>query len=565
MIFASTNARSLPPKITAMIEMFRELGLSFFCITETWLKNDHRTNEELNLLKQNENIAIITRNRGTRGGGVCLAYDTLKSSFAVEKLRANRFEILCCAGRVAGIGRKFVIFTCYLPPKMSASSLNDARDFLENSMEEMTRKHGDPIIIVTGDFNKKDIGPALTDFPEVKLVSTPPTRGRAHLDLTFTNMDLEPNACSALPPLEANVGPTTLDHKVVTIRSSFEKQKTYEKTTFKFRPYTQKGEQMFGQLLLRADWTYLQGSEDPAADMTRKLNEFVEASFPIKTRTVRSGDQPWMCGSIRRMSRRKRREYAINRRSDRWKYLDIKTQELVNNAKESFFRKVKMEVLKSNNTRAYFRALKSLNTDVRPTQEWNINQMYPGKESKEVAEEVACFFNQISQEYTPLEENSNASSCLPLCPAMHEISARLKWCKKPKSKVYGDIPPMLVTKYHDLLAIPLTTVFEWSFNNARWPGVWKSETVTVIPKCARPSHPSQLRNLSCTPLFSKVLEHFILKQLKSEIRLDSSQFGGIAGSSTDHFLIETWDRILRALEDGRAAATVASIDFEKAS
>ena len=75
---------------------------------------------------------------------------------------------------------------------------------------------------------------------------------------------------------------------------------------------------------------------------------------------------------------------------------------------------------------------------------------------------------------------------------------------------------------------------------------------------------SQLRNLSCTPLFSKLLESFILEDLKRETKLSGDQYGGIKGVGADHFLIGTWQAILEPLEDQRAASTVLSIDFEKA-
>ena len=75
---------------------------------------------------------------------------------------------------------------------------------------------------------------------------------------------------------------------------------------------------------------------------------------------------------------------------------------------------------------------------------------------------------------------------------------------------------------------------------------------------------TELRNLSCTPLFSKVLESFVLQKLKNEVSLSGRQFGGIKGCSTDHFLLETWDAVITALEDGSSAANLLSVDFEKA-
>ena len=75
---------------------------------------------------------------------------------------------------------------------------------------------------------------------------------------------------------------------------------------------------------------------------------------------------------------------------------------------------------------------------------------------------------------------------------------------------------------------------------------------------------AELRNLSCTPLFSKILESSVLSRLKEEVTLSERQFGGIKGCSTEHFLLETWNQIMEALEGGDTAANLVSIDFEKA-
>ena len=131
---------------------------------------------------------------------------------------------------------------------------------------------------------------------------------------------------------------------------------------------------------------------------------------------------------------------------------------------------------------------------------WDITNLYPGLEDGEIAEIVAEFFNKISLEYPPLPNpekedlSGNNQIILP-----HEISARLRTFKKPKSQVSGDIDPELVGKYHDYLAIPLAYIFNLTLNTRSWPGLWKSETVTVIPKNSSPADLSELRNLSCTP------------------------------------------------------------------
>ena len=90
------------------------------------------------------------------------------------------------------------------------------------------------------------------------------------------------------------------------------------------------------------------------------------------------------------------------------------------------------------------------------------------------------------------------------------------------------------------------------------------ETVSVIPKNPAPANLAELRNLSCTPLFSKVLESFIFDRLKDKIKLSNKQYGGVKGVSTEHFLIDSWNTILTAIEEKDTAANHISVDFSKA-
>ena len=94
--------------------------------------------------------------------------------------------------------------------------------------------------------------------------------------------------------------------------------------------------------------------------------------------------------------------------------------------------------------------------------------------------------------------------------------------------------------------------------------LWKDKTIIIIPKSSDPDNLSQCRNLSCTPLFSWVLETFVLKRLKGETSLGASQYGGLRGCGEDHFLVKTWDEVLEALEEDRTCVNLISINFEKA-
>ena len=148
--------------------------------------------------------------------------------------------------------------------------------------------------------------------------------------------------------------------------------------------------------------------------------------------------------------------------------------------------------------------------------------------AEEIAEIVAEFFNKISQEYPSLPDPSRVwDEAAPNIVEEYEVASRLKRFKKPKSTVYGDIKPELVSDFADLLAPPLCFIFNQTLHSRSWPSIWKAETVHVIPKNTAPSSLSELRNLSCTPLFSKVLESFVLDKLKQEVKLSKRQYGGV--------------------------------------
>lgn len=87
---------------------------------------------------------------------------------------------------------------------------------------------------------------------------------------------------------------------------------------------------------------------------------------------------------------------------------------------------------------------------------------------------------------------------------------RLISFKKPKSMVLGDIFPQLVSRAAPWLATPLTNIYNMISSDHTWPSDWKREFVTPIPKTAHPEGPNDLRNISCTKLFSKVYESFVL-------------------------------------------------------
>ena len=84
-------------------------------------------------------------------------------------------------------------------------------------------------------------------------------------------------------------------------------------TSFSFRPITKAGVEKFGSMLLNVDWDFIKtGNPTQAAELLNKaLQSLVEASFPTKTRNIKSTDAPWFTPKLRRIIARKQKIYTV--------------------------------------------------------------------------------------------------------------------------------------------------------------------------------------------------------------------------------------------------------------
>ena len=73
-----------------------------------------------------------------------------------------------------------------------------------------------------------------------------------------------------------------------------------------------------------------------------------------------------------------------------------------------------------------------------------------------------------------------------------------------------------------LLAKPLTHIVNLILTTEKWPSLWKVVKETVIPKKETPESYDQCQNISCSSMFLKLCESFLLDQLQEEVSPDST-------------------------------------------
>ena len=184
--FLLTNARSLKQKTAALTDAFGSLDLNFAGITETWFRGGKALSNDLIEYKGSTGIITLHKSRDGRtrgnGGGIAIAFDTACCNFKQRHLKfAKKFEVICAVGRVGKINRKVVAFTIYIPTNMTAPELAELREALSTEVRAARCSLGDPVIVVMGDFNHRDITSAL-NMDDMQLVPTGPTRGPNTID-----------------------------------------------------------------------------------------------------------------------------------------------------------------------------------------------------------------------------------------------------------------------------------------------------------------------------------------------------------------------------------------------
>ena len=113
----------------------------------------------------------------------------------------------------------------------------------------------------------------------------------------------------------------------------------------------------------------------------------------------------------------------------------------------------------------------------------------------------------------------------------------------------------------------MAELFRSIMKTNKWPDKWAVEHGLTLKKVKVPATESDVRIISLTSFWSKCMESFIIGWLDQEIGhlMDLTQYGGLKGSSVNHYLIDLVNFVLYNQDLSNPSATLAVLyDFEKA-
>ena len=549
-----------------------ETEASIAIVTETWLQ-DANVEETVLDVAGEHGLAAHVKNRpsvadnGRQYGGVAIFSRAASTNFKqLDIPNPENFEVLCVTGRVSKLREKVAVIAVYIPPGYTKLKADCCVEYVSDVVAEVKRKLDSPIVIIGGDWNQWAVAPILNDHLDFAEVEHGPTRGDRKIDKFLVNFPRSVAESDVLPPLDDGAGRES-DHNIAYFRAKFESNMD-RKVSYRYRHFTEGGATSFQTWISSYNFEAVydcQNVNDQLTEFLGILECQMDKFFPFKTTVRRESDPPWINPYVRQLVKRRRRVYHKEGRSARWKALMKKVRNLVKKRAGNYWTHQKKELLKGDASRVFFKNVKAYSSKEKPAQ-FDVRSLLPGLSDCEAAERLADHFNGISCEFEGLDPANIPRTYSSPIQLLSEdaVRQRLIQFKKPKSMVKHDIFPVLVRDAAPYLAGPLTCIYNTITSTSCWPLAWKEEFVTPIPKKAVPESLNDLRNISCTALFSKVYESFVLGWLTEQVGMRANQMGGMRGAGTEHYLVELYQLILESLEDPRASSVLTSIDYAKA-
>ena len=148
------------------------------------------------------------------------------------------------------------------------------------------------------------------------------------------------------------------------------------------------------------------------------------------------------------------------------------------------------------------------------------------------------------------------------------VNEKLSNLIKTKSAGPDGIHPRVFWELSDVIAKPLTTIFNSSLQQREIPNDWRVATISPIFKKGNKQHASNYRPISLTCIASKIMESFIrdhmINHLKRNNLLSNKQFGFLRGRSTVLQLLKVLDNWTETLNISGAKIDSIYMDFQKA-
>ena len=548
-------------------------------INETWL--DHTISDgEVHI----EGYSLLRRDKVRHKGGVLVYIDKSVEFVEMKELQNGDIESLWVKIKPHK-SKAFLFCSCYRPP-----NAENEKTFLEGFQNMlMSVREGQEEIIIGGDFNfdwkKRNICKPVKRFGNLMSESSltqvikENTRiteySRTQIDLIFTSRP-ELYVSGVL-----HVGFS--DHSAVFAVRKLHRMKPPPPRSIETRNYKRYDKDAFVQDLNNVPWPLISRSScddvDSSWDTFKILfNDVANSHAPTMKVRLRSREIPWVTPDIRQLmiERNVIHKKAIKTNKELY-WSEFKRLRNLDTLK---LRKAKQRYysnhLKENegNQKETWKSLKDLLGNSKKSDSVTTN--LTSEEKRVKSSNFNHFFVNVARNLT--SAYASAGQCFRrwLRPTNHsekftirditvaETRKALKELKPRKATGLDGIPNRLLKDAANVLAGPLTEIFNMTVGQGKIPKEWKKAKVIPVHKSGPRDDPGNHRPISILPVVSKVLERLIHGQLSAYLKrmnfLCENQSGFRRNHSTATAVTHFTDNILTNIDKGLITGTVF-IDF----
>ena len=236
----------------------------------------------------------------------------------------------------------------------------------------------------------------------------------------------------------------------------------------KSRPIHEQGLNEMKKWLSTQVWTEVFDEESAhrkAEILQNLLVSAFEELFPEKVKKVANDDQPFINEKLKKMKRKKCREFQKHRRSEKWRTLEEKYQDELGKTKKDYYRR-KIRNLRRTKPRNWHSEIKKLTSYDQQKSEKIVVEAIKDLPVNVQAELIADKFAAVSQEFEKLKEGDIkipefTNEEIPQFTES-EVKEVLSQMDVSKSNVSGHIPARILKTFSDELAKPVTEVLNSS-------------------------------------------------------------------------------------------------------
>ena len=223
------------------------------------------------------------------------------------------------------------------------------------------------------------------------------------------------------------------------------------------------------------------------------------------------------------LDRQKRREFYRHKKSDKWKKINEEYTQKLKNSKNSYYKSM-VEDLKTSKPALWYSKIKRMGANTNKDDEMFVEEL-SNLENDQQANKIVDFYASTRNLFEPInpsdfqdfmdfDPNEDLSALL-IEP--RKIMQIVKKMNKKSACVSGDLPMKIVTEFAPELSVPLTHIFNSIFETKIYPELWKTETLTPIPKVFPANVIKDLRPFSGLMIFAKIFDRILAEQMTEDM------------------------------------------------